>query len=84
MAATANGPEKPPTLAIKDTDKPTGSGKPERPDEEHYRNDLAAAEKELTTANENLVCGLNYLYSNIIGFFFYILYTRAIPLSWRS
>ncbi|KAL9096344.1 MAG: hypothetical protein Q9165_001341 [Trypethelium subeluteriae] len=53
--ATTNGAEtQPPSLAIKNTDKATGLGKPEKPDEEQYRSDLAAAAKELDIANEQL------------------------------
>ncbi|KAF2233782.1 hypothetical protein EV356DRAFT_559825 [Viridothelium virens] len=54
MATTNGGETQPPSLAIKNTDKPTGLGKPEKPDEEQYRSDLAAAEKELDIANEQL------------------------------
>ena len=56
MATTAKvGETQPPTVAITNTDKPTGLGKPEKPSEEQYQSDLAAAEKELATANEQLV-----------------------------
>ncbi|KAI9708478.1 MAG: hypothetical protein M1820_003939 [Bogoriella megaspora] len=55
MAAVASsGENQPPTMAIKGADKSSGVVKPERPDEEQYRSDLAAAEKELATANEQL------------------------------
>ena len=46
MAATATSDAQP---------KSSGLGRPERPDDEQYRNDLAAAEKELATATEQLV-----------------------------
>ena len=58
MATTTNG--EPPSLAIKNTDKSTGPVKPEKPDEETYRGDLAAADKELATANEQLVRNLEF------------------------
>lgn len=37
-------------------DKSTPAVKPERPDEEVYKTELAKAEKELKTAEEKLVC----------------------------
>ncbi|KAI9666426.1 MAG: hypothetical protein M1821_004362 [Bathelium mastoideum] len=52
--ATKSAETQPATLTIKNTDKPTGLGKPEKPDEEQFRSDLAEAEKALTAAVEKL------------------------------
>lgn len=59
--ATA-GEHTPTTSAGKDKQAPTpavtGSSRPERPDEEAYKEELAKAEKELRAAEERLVCAM--------------------------
>ena len=44
-----------PTVHV-DADLPARKSKPEKPDEQLYKDNLAKAEKELAVAQENLVC----------------------------
>ncbi len=50
--ATARQPT--PTIASKD--QPAPPSRPERPDEEQYKEELAKAEKELKSVEERMVC----------------------------